>query len=254
MAGNNIEEKLYQSIFKRKSIRKYSQEPLEMHKLNQIRDFLASRSGLYSNIDVESKIVSEDKISSLLPIKAPHYLVFFSEEKDGYLQNAGFILQHLDLYLSLIGLGSCWFGLAKAKKEIAEQSQLSYVITLAFGAAEEKLYRENKAEFQRKELQELRDKDIHDELIEAARLAPSATNNQPWYFKVSQNRIDLYLEKPNLLKKIFYQKMNQIDIGIAAAHLKLAATHYNKDDKFLFNCPKADQLVDYLYQFSLKVN
>jgi len=247
------EEKLYQSIFRRKSIRKFKDELLEQRELNKISDFLDSRAGIYADIKVESKIVSQEEIISLLPIKAPHYLLFFSEEKEGYLNNAGFILQHLDLYLSTEGLGSCWFGLAKAKKEISEQSELKYVITLAFGKAEEKLHRENVSEFDRKELKEIRDNEIHDELIEAAGLAPSATNNQPWYFKVNQNRIDIYLEKANFLKKIFYKKMNQIDIGIAGAHLKLAADHFNKNNKFIFNCAAAEELADYFYQFSLKL-
>jgi nitroreductase len=247
------EEKIYQSIFRRKSIRKFKDELLEQKQLNKIRDFLESRAGLYADIKVENKIVSKEEIISLLPIKAPHYLLFFSEEEEGYLNNAGFILQHLDLYLSAEGFGSCWFGLAKAKKEIAEQSDLSYVITLAFGKAEEKLHRENISEFDRKTIKEIRDKALHDELIEAARLAPSATNNQPWYFKVNENRIDVYLEKANFLKKIFYKKMNQIDIGIAAAHLKLAADHFNKNNKFIFNSADAEELADYIYQFSLKI-
>jgi nitroreductase len=253
MEKENIEEKLYQTIFKRKSIRKFKKEALEENKLHEIRDFLAGRACLYNHIEVESRIVSEQEITSLLPIKAPHYLLFFSEEKEGYLNNAGFILQHLDLYLSAEKLGSCWFGLAKAKKQIAEQSDLSYVITLAFGKAEEKLHRRNISEFDRRALKEIKDKDLHDELLETARLAPSATNNQPWYFKVDKNRIDIYLEKANFLKKIFYQKMNQIDIGIAAAHLKLAADHFNKKSKYIFHSADAEEPADYIYQFSLKL-
>lgn len=253
MAEENIEEKLYQTIFKRKSIRKFKEETLEQNKLDEIRGFLASRACLHENIGVESKIVSEHEIKSLLPIKAPHYLLFFSEEKEGYLNNAGFILQHLDLYLSAEKLGSCWFGLAKAKKQIVEQSDLSYVITLALGKAEEKLHRENISGFDRKKLEEIRDIDMHDELIEAARLAPSATNNQPWYFKVDKDRIDIYLEKANFLKKILYQKMNQIDIGIAAAHLKLATNHFNRKSKFVFCSTDAEDLADYIYQFYLKI-
>lgn len=253
MLEKKLAEKLYQTIFKRKSIRKFKNQPLKQDKLIEIKEFLAEISGLHPEIGVESKIVSEEKISSLLPIKAPHYLVFFSEEKEGYLQNAGYILQHLDLYLSSTGLGSCWFGLAKAKKEIAEQSKFSYVITLAFGESEEDLYRDSISEFKRKELAEIRDQADYDELLKAVRLAPSATNNQPWYFKLTQNRIDIYREKPNFLKKLFYQKMNQIDIGIAAAHLKLAAQNNNYQTEFVFDHQQAAELDNYIFQFSLEI-
>ncbi|MCC3145705.1 nitroreductase [Halanaerobium sp. Z-7514] len=248
-----LKDKLYQSIFSRKSIRKYKAESLTAEKLKEIKAFLAARKGLKQNIKWESKIVSADKISSLLPIKAPHYLVFFSEESEGYLQNAGYILQYLDLYLSAHGLGSCWFGLAKAKKEIAAESEFSYVITLAFGEAAEKQCRNDKSEFKRKELSEIRDHDSYEQLIEAARLAPSATNNQPWYFKVRPNKIDIYREKPNFIKKIFYQKMNKIDIGIAAAHLKLAAEKHNLNSKFSFSDSPSKELSDYIYQFTLNI-
>lgn len=60
------------------------------------------------------------------------------------------------------------------------------------------------------------------------RLAPSATNGQPWYFISKKDQIHLYQKDPNFIKKFFYERMNKIDMGIALAHLWLAAEHEHK--------------------------
>ncbi|RQD77880.1 MAG: hypothetical protein D5S01_02150, partial [Halanaerobium sp. MSAO_Bac5] len=49
-----LKDKLYQSIFSRKSIRKYKAESLTAEKLKEIKAFLAARKGLKQNIKWES--------------------------------------------------------------------------------------------------------------------------------------------------------------------------------------------------------
>lgn len=223
---------LYQTIFKRKSVRKYKEEALSSARLDDIEDFLNKAEPFAPEIKYEYKIVNSDQVKSLIPIKAPHYLQFFSEEKGDYLLNSGFILQQLDLYLSANNLGSCWFGMAKPKKEILADSELEYVITLVFGQPAEELHRDSAADFDRRALSEIREGGIYDQLLEAVRLAPSATNGQPWYFKAEAGKIHVFQNEPNFIKKFFYKKMNGIDMGIALAHLSLAAE--NEDYKFDF--------------------
>ncbi|MFP4199092.1 MAG: nitroreductase family protein [Halanaerobium sp.] len=225
-------EELYQTIFKRKSIRKYQQEKLNAEKLQEIKDFLAETKAINPEIKFEAKIVDSDLVKSLIPIKAPHYLQFFSEEKGDYLLNTGFILQQLDLYLAANNLGSCWFGMARPKKEIIAESELEYVITLVFGRAAEENIRDSIEDFDRKPLAEIKEGNDYYDLLEAARLAPSATNGQPWYFKVENERIHLFQNEPNFIKKFFYEKMNRIDMGIALAHLWLAAVEYDYNFSF----------------------
>src|SRR5690606_38406218 len=99
-----------------------------------------------------------------------------------YLTNAGYILQQLDLYLSANGLGSCWLGIAKPTKDESFFSGLKFVITLAFGKPAEKLHRNEIGEFNRLPLDKIRDAVGMDNLLEPARLAPSANNSQRWYF------------------------------------------------------------------------
>jgi nitroreductase len=223
-----LKSELYQTIYKRKSIRKYKKEKLNEEELKDIRDFLKQTKALDSEIKFETKIVNSDAVKSLLLIKAPHYLQFFSEPKGDYLLNAGFILQQLDLYLSARNLGSCWFGLAKPKKEIIAESELEYVITLVFGRPDEENHRDSIEDFDRKSLSEIKRENNHYDILEAVRVAPSATNGQPWYFISKESQIHLYQVEPNFIKKFFYEKMNKIDMGIALAHLWLAADQNNK--------------------------
>ena len=230
-------EELYQTIFKRKSIRKYQQQKLAAEELQEIMDFLEGAEVIDPEIKFEAKIVDSDLVKSLIPIKAPHYLQFFSEEKEDYLLNAGFILQQLDLYLAANNLGSCWFGMAKPKKEIIADSELEYVITLVFGRAAEENYRDSIEDFDRKTLSEIKEGNDYYDLLEAARLAPSATNGQPWFFKVEADQIHLFQNEPNFIKKFFYEKMNRIDMGITLAHLWLAA----KEHGYNFNFKKHPQ-------------
>lgn len=225
-------EKLYDAIFKRKSVRKYEKENLSEEKIKKIKKFLDNVKMLDEDINFEVKIVNSDDVKSLLPIKSPYYLQFFSEEKEDYLLNAGFILQQLDLYLTSEGLGSCWFGLAKPKKEIIAQSNYEYVITLVFGKSSENNKRDSLEDFDRKKLIEIKEGDKYNKILEAARLAPSATNGQPWYFKVEEAKIHLYQAELNFLKKLFYKKMNSIDMGIALSHIWLAAEHFDYDFNF----------------------
>lgn len=252
---NNLisHKKLYQAIFKRKSVRKYRQDKLDTCQLTAIEDFLEQTKALNQAIKFESKLVDSAAVKSLFSIKAPYYIQFFSETKADYLLNAGFILQQLDLYLAANNLGSCWFGMAKAKKEIRVESDLEYVITLAFGKAAEKSQRDSIEDFERKTLAEIKKGANHYELLEAARLAPSATNGQPWYFISEAEQIHLYQQNPNFIKKFFYQKLNKIDMGVVLAHIWLAAEQHGQN----FELKKLQQIPQnvkkYNYLLTIKV-
>lgn len=223
---------LYNTIFKRKSIRKYRKEPLESSKLMDLQKFMEKLAPLYGDIKTEIAILPEKDIKLLLPIRSPHYIAIYSETKNGYLQNAGFMLQQVDLYLSANGMGACWLGLGLPQKESASRNGLEFVITMAFGYADEPLHRQSTTEFKRKSLPEISSADGAEELLEAVRLAPSASNTQPWYFSGSADRIIISRRLPNILKEALYSKFNRIDIGIAMYHLWIAALHQGKTIEF----------------------
>lgn len=229
---------LYPQIFKRKSIRNYDLNPLKGIVLENIIEHINNLEPLYADIKVDLKIVSQNDVNQRMMKKAPHYIVGFSEVKEGYKINVGFMLQQMDLFFSANGLGSCWQGIPKPKKNVLKSSNLEFVILMAFGNANIPLHRTSTMEFKRKPLHEI--SDIKNEghagaLLEAARLAPSATNSQPWFFKGNHHLIHVYVVKPNIFRAIMLKRYILIDIGIALYHLKLAAEHFGKTSQIIFD-------------------
>ena len=211
---------LYEYIFKRKSVRKYKETPLSKEQLSQLEEQIESLKPLYPRIKTSCEIV--DHIKSTMLIKAPHYLLFSSENMDGRLENAGFMLQQMTLYFTSIGLGSCWYGMGKPIEK--QQSEMPFVIAMSFGYPEEALYREL-SEFNRKSLKEI--SDSSDPILDAVRLAPSAMNSQNWFFICEKGMIHVYQKKLNPLKAFMLERMNSIDIGIAVCNLYMANDHFS---------------------------
>jgi len=245
---------LYEAIFRRKSIRKYDLTPLDENTITEISAYMKSLNPMYHDIKTEIKILSQNDVKQRLMKKAPHYIGVFSENKEGYLTNIGFMLQQVDLFLSANGVGLCWQGLPKPKGEILKSTSLEFVILMAFGNPDEPLYRKNISEFKRKSIEQISDIAGADELLEPVRLAPSSTNSQPWFFTGDKNMFHAYCAKLNPIKAVMFKKLNKIDMGIAMCHLQIAAEHFGKKTEIVFdkeaenNPPKG-----YYYIASLKV-
>jgi len=230
---------LKEMITKRKSVRSYSAVPVEKQVLDQIREFIAGAKPLYPGIQAESKIVPREQVRFYMPWKAPQLIAIFSEEKPGYLENVGFLFQQVDLYLQSIGLGACWMGLGKLKERM--EGQLPFVILLAFGYPEGAAQRSSIKEFRRRDLGDISDNG--DARLEGARLAPSSTNSQPWYFIHEGDVIHAYCSLTGLRRHKGLGKMNRIDMGIALAHIYAENT-----EKFsFFLAEPAGEVKDHAY-------
>lgn len=221
---------MYETIFSRKSIRKYHDETIEWEVLDDILKFADKMPLLVKDIGVEYKLVSNIEenqgFNGPFTVKAPYYIILSSEKKDNYLLNAGYIMQHLSLYIESKGLGTCYMGGASPGMGLKRTLNYNYVIALAFGKPKEDPYRDHILAKRRPEkdlvvYKEEVSSDIR-KILEAARLAPSSLNNQPWRFVVYDNRIHVFARKnPLLLKKM--DKMKMIDMGIMLANLLIAA-------------------------------
>jgi nitroreductase len=199
-------------IRKRKSIRKYEPAELDSAALEKIRERIRTVKPLYP--DIRYSIEIADSAKSALRVKAPHYLLFGSEEKEGALENIGFIGQQMDLFFSGSGLGSCWLGMTKPEEKAA--SALPFVICIAFGKPAEPLHR-GIAEFKRKPAGDI--SEGFDGRLEAARLAPSGMNAQNWYFIAENGKIHCYRKKPKSPLGMMTSRLSFIDMGIALCHI-----------------------------------
>ena len=113
-------------IRKRKSIRKYDPAPLDAAALEMVRERIKGITPLYKDIRYSVEIVN--KTRGIFNIKAPHYLIFGSEEKEGAYENIGFIGQQLDLFLSESGIGACWLGASKGTGRSVRRPEWSAVM------------------------------------------------------------------------------------------------------------------------------
>ena len=228
---------LEEQIYIRKSCRKYLDDEID---INIIHDFMSSVIPLDGEISYSYDILAADKVSIRTPWKAPYYLAIYSEKKDGYGVNAGFVFQQLSLYLQSIGIGNCWVGMASPKKKNSD-----YVISISFGKSDNMT--RNADDFKRKKLSEI--SDFEDERLIPARLAPSAINSQPWFFTHSNDGFDVYQAKQNILKRQVLKNWNPIDVGISLAHMYVA----NPETFKYYKKSSFENIKGYTYVGSIKI-
>lgn len=232
---------LSSNIYKRKSVRKYTPEPVGEEMICDILAFCKQAKPLNPDIQVKAMVVNQEQVRFYMPWKTPQLLAVFSETKPGYLENVGFLFQQVELYLQSIGLGACWMGLGKFRKsEVPQIEGMEFVIFIAFGIPADAQWR-SISEFRRKALCEISDQE--DPRLECARLAPSSTNSQPWYFAHEDDTIHAYCCENGFLRHKLLGNMNRIDMGIALAHLYLE----NKDTFRFFEAEPKDPPKGYRY-------
>lgn len=228
---------LQNQIYIRKSCRNYLEDEIDM---DLIHEFMKNVKPLNPDISYRYEILNSGEVNVRTPWSAPYYLALYSEKKDNYLENIGFVFQQLSLHLQSLGIGNCWVGMASPKKKDGE-----FVIMISFGKSD-KMTRD-KDSFKRKQLSKI--SDVDDERLIPARLAPSAMNTQPWYFKHTDEGFDVYQVRQNILKRQILKKWNPIDMGIALAHLYVSNT-----ESFEFNKKRDyNELKGYTYTGSIKI-
>ena len=149
----------------------------------------------------------------------------FSEIKDGYLQNIGYLGEQLDLYLVSKNIGSLWFGIAKSNEVY---NDLNYVIMIAIAKVDS--FRKDMYKSKRKDLDTVwKGDDLG--VGDIARFSPSACNSQPWYVENIDNKLYVYryskLGRVGIMPSNAAIYFNQIDIGIFMCILELCLMNEN---------------------------
>lgn len=228
---------IYEAIFARKSVRNYRMEAVAPQVLTDIYKFYENISGLFTGIPTEISIidnVESKKRMGVLGKKAPYYLAIYSMENEKSMMNAGFIMGQLALYLCMRGLGSCFMGQARPPFHYRIKNGKKLVILMAFGKAKGSCIRRTE-EVKRLDLQSLCVvKDVPRQwvvnLLEAARMAPSSYNSQPWRFLVYGNRVHVFAKRP---RQGFFDKYQEFNFGIMFSYVSLAAEELWIDVDFI---------------------
>ena len=227
---------LYQYIFERKSFHLFrDNKSKEYYKENyhitddeiyKIDEFFKNLTPLMDNIKVKIRIVKEEETNCKRG--AEYCILFYSEQKQNYLQNIGYIGEQLDLYLVSLNIGTLWYGIGKTNELIYDG--LSFVTMMAICKVPQKSFRKDMYKSKRKSIEEIYDGTNYLDVIDIARFSPSSCNTQPWYVKENNKKHDLEIYRykkdgkrgimPN--DKVVYQ--NLIDIGIFIYLLGLILT------------------------------
>lgn len=220
---------MYDMIFKRKSFhifRNVGDEKLTEDDLKNIRKAYEKISPLYSDIKTDIRIVAADE--KLLGRGAEYAIEIYSEQKDNYLMNVGFIGQMLDLYLVSKDIGTLWFGIGKPEEK--EYNGLSFVIMILIRKVDStEKFRKDMFKSKRKSLEEIWEGEQIVGVSDIVRFAPSACNSQPWRIKRDGDNLKLYrYRKPGrvgIMPSNMVSTLNRIDIGIFICFLELCLKH-----------------------------
>ena len=203
-------------ISRRRSVRAYKAEAIAPAVLDDLRAFMAGLVPLIPSAKVGGRIIPTSHGNFMQKWKTPHFIAIFSDGSDDALLNVGFMYQQLDLYAQSLGLGTCWVGLGSLTNDESVPEGMKLAVMMAVGIPDGVPER-TLADFRRKSMQELTDRP--DDRLEALRLAPSATNSQPWFVTHDGDTLRIWREELGLIKQRTLGRMNKIDTGIGLCHL-----------------------------------
>ena len=225
-----MDENLYDMIFKRKSFhlfRNIGDEHITDKDIEEIEKVFNNFKPLVEDIKVKIKIVKE---STTCKRGQEYCILLYSEKKDNYLQNIGYLGEQLDLYLVSKNIGTLWFGIGKVEEEQLDGLDFVIMIAIAKVDSEDKFIK-NMYKSKRKELSEIWNVDNYLDIANIVRFTPSACNTQPWIVDSQKNELKVYrYKKPGKrgimpVDKVVYY--NQIDMGIFLCFLELCLNKNN---------------------------
>lgn len=219
------ESALYRMIFKRKSFhlfRDTGEGGITAEEIREIERTYASLTPLCPDIKTALRVVPAEKTTCR---RGQEYcILLYSEKKDDYLQNIGYLGEQLDLYLVSKNIGTLWFGIGRPEEE--KVCGLEFVIMIAIAKiGDETKFRRDMFKSRRRTAEEIWTGTRMDPMAEIVRFAPSSCNTQPWRVVCGADGLEVYRCREAGRRGImpagkvsFY---NQIDMGIFLCFLEL---------------------------------
>lgn len=262
---------IIETISRRRSVRNYSDRPVEEEKLRRIEEFIASNRKGPLGSELRFQIVDGSaydgnelrELGAYGLIKGARVFLAGAVKKGTYaMEDFGFCMERNILMLTELGLGSCWLGgsLSRSafgrKLNIAEDEIIAAVSPVGY-AAERNSIRGAVLAFavgarKRKPAEEiffnekignpldLKECGPFAEVLECIRRAPSAGNFQPWRIVREKNIFHFYLSEKaayNNPGRYGGARLQNIDMGIAMAHCELSASELGLKGKWCVSEP-----------------
>lgn len=249
-----------QTIKARHSVRTYEDRPLSVQEKEKLNTYIRSLSNPFSvpvnfHLLETEEAVNAKKLGTYGMIKGTKTFIGAAVPKSEFaLEALGYDFEKLMLYAVSLGLGTCWLGGTFQRSEFAAAMHIQSnelfpaICPVGYPAGKkrlvESLVRMSAHSDQRKTWDSLFFKtDFCSPLTEAEagtyafplsmlRLAPSASNKQPWRIVLTENALHFYEAKTPGYGNSFTFDIQKLDIGIAACHFHLAAMEKGLNGKF----------------------
>ena len=240
-----INDAFYETIFKRKSFhifRNTGDETICEDELKDIQNAYSEFVPLYPGIKTAVRIIPEDQTTCRRG--GEYCILLYSEKKDGYLQNIGYLGEQLDLYLVSRNIGTLWFGIGKTKEESFDGMEFVIMFSIR-KISDDSKYRKDMFKSKRKSIEEIWEGEQIEGVSDIVRFAPSACNTQPWYVK-NDDVLSVYRYRKSGKRGIMPADMvpfyNRIDIGVFMCFLDICLAHYGISfEKILYSDDDEDQ-------------
>jgi len=232
----------------RRSVRRYKKKNLDKALLKDLQEQINRVENIFDNASYKIQLIQDGgQVKQVLKglaskytyVKAPHYLLLTCENTPDCLFNLGYVGEQLIKFLTLNNFGTCWVGAKMSGDKLAKfvkmEEEHTFTILIAFGEPMKQLsfIRDRK----RKNIKEIfygydNLNDTDQFVAESILTAPSAVNNQPWRFYLSNGAWDYYKAMPKGILAGAYSDKIDIDVGIGFYHLVEAARSLGSNLEF----------------------
>lgn len=263
----------------RKSVRTYSHQSLAKEIKGKINDYICTLTNPFNSKVtfklLESKTaINSAKLGTYGVIKGATDYIGATVKADNFaLEALGYEFEKLILYITSLGLGTCWLGGTFKRGEFAKamsvkDNDISPAISPFGFSADKRSFTDSLVRFMaqgdlRKPWNTLffnknfftslsnSDTGVYEGSLEMLRLGPSASNKQPWRIVKDENMYHFYEKQSPGYSNAFGYDLQRIDMGIAACHFHLTTIEKNLNGEFkkLAN-PVSDVPKDITYLFS----
>lgn len=253
----------------RKSIRSYESDKLKLEDKKKIIDFIKKDHKTvfgcklrFEFIDASDLDLGDLKnLGTYGIITGAKYFIAGTIEKNNEksycLVDFGYVFEKIILFITDLGLGTCWLGGTFNKKGFSKKillkkdevmpgispvgiiskkrNLIGSIIRALAGSKNRRLW--NKLFFNDNFLNPLKELDSgsYKEPLEMVRIAPSASNLQPWRIIKEKNKnvFHFFIKKPKYYqRRLGYLNLQYIDMGISLCHFELVASELKLKGKW----------------------
>lgn len=249
---------IIETIKKRRSVRTYLEDPVEQEMESILKIIKSPKKGPFGN-NIRLKLLNFSELErneiknmgTYGMIKgAKHFILSAISESDRVYEDCGYSFEKVVLELTDLDLGTCWMGGTFKRASFADKMDLlaneilpiispvgypakkmslkERMIRKAIGANKRKPW--DKIFFSGNFAVNLSQEDAGEyaPVLESVRLAPSASNKQPWRIVKENNTFHFFLKRTKGYQRVLGSiDLQKADMGIAMSHFELSCKELN---------------------------